>query len=115
MGTSYYTVCEEVDISASEEAKWYGRPIGPNVQVSLPDSKWDRMDIIRVFAIMEEARSSAKTLAEGLQALKPKGTTGFFGSARRNAERPELVAAREAIERAVRDWAGPDCLVMAID
>lgn len=101
----YYTTFEGVTVEWTEAGVWNREPVGPTAAVSFPGDEWDGVKLIRRFATADEAKSSAKELAERIKPLKPKGLVGFYANPRLNGK-PEIVAAREAVERIVREWAG---------
>jgi hypothetical protein len=112
MTSSYFTVCDEVEVMAGDGD---GANASPAVEVWFPDSQWDRVTYRRYYPAPEDAKAAAKSLAESLRPLKPKGITGFYGSPRLNLEHPETVEARKKIEAAVKAWAGDNCEIDSIN
>ena len=115
MATSYFTTVEGITIAANQTDERPGQGLAANTayaEISFPNAGFDQVTIYRPFTNLDEAKAAAEALAGQVKSLAPRGT--HLAWSRPKLWKPGDLAAREAIDRLAREWAGETAVVHEI-
>lgn len=105
---SYYTTGQNVNVLANEsESRLEGKPVA---EVTFPSEDLDPVTVYKPYASFAEAKVAAKGIADQINAIAPRGFMRI-----KNAYKDSHKAERQKVETLVREWAGPEAVIEAIE